>query len=89
MGGFASFAMVRLKLFTLDERLLLGRQLASRCTQHPELKPRDPQARLPLLRHWTHCPEEGPDAIAQMGDLAAMTELDIAFLLPTDRSWGP
>jgi hypothetical protein len=28
MGGFASFAMVRLKLFTLDERLLLGRQLA-------------------------------------------------------------
>jgi hypothetical protein len=28
MGGFASFAMVRLKLFTLDERLVLGRQLA-------------------------------------------------------------
>jgi hypothetical protein len=28
MGGFSSFAMVRLKLFTLDERLVLGRQLA-------------------------------------------------------------
>jgi hypothetical protein len=28
MGGFARFAVVRLKLFTLDERLLLGRQLA-------------------------------------------------------------
>jgi len=28
MGGFASFAMVRLKLLTLDVRLVLGRQLA-------------------------------------------------------------
>ena len=28
MGGFARLAVVRLKLFTLDERLLLGRQLA-------------------------------------------------------------
>ena len=28
MGGFARLAVVGLKLFTLDERLLLGRQLA-------------------------------------------------------------
>ena len=30
MGGFASFAVVRLKLFTLDERLVLGRQQGAR-----------------------------------------------------------
>jgi hypothetical protein len=28
MGGFASFVVVRLKLFTLDDRLVPGRQLA-------------------------------------------------------------
>ena len=29
--------------------------------------PRDPLAWLPLLRHWTHCLGEGPEAIPRMG----------------------
>jgi hypothetical protein len=33
----------------------------------PELMPRDPLAWLPLLRHWTHCLGEGPDATPRMG----------------------
>jgi GT2 family glycosyltransferase len=50
--------------------------------------PRDPLAWLPLLRHWTHCLGEGPDAIAQMGDLAALPELDMAALLPGGPGWS-
>ena len=50
--------------------------------------PRDPLALLPLLRHWTHCLGEGPDAIAQMGDLAALPELDMAALLPGGPGWS-
>ncbi|MCX5969722.1 MAG: hypothetical protein NTV57_19240 [Cyanobacteria bacterium] len=46
---------------------------------------RDPLAWLPLLRHWTHCLGEGQDAIARMGDLAALPELDLAALLPGGR----
>lgn len=50
--------------------------------------PRDPLAWLPLLRHWTHCLGEGPDAIARMGDLAALPELDMAALLPGGPGWS-
>ena len=50
--------------------------------------PRDPLAWLPLLRHWTHCLGEGPDAIARMGDLAALPELVMAALLPAPRPGG-
>ena len=56
--------------------------------QPPELMPRDPLAWLPLLRHWTHCLGEGPDAIARMGDLAALPELDMAALLPGGPGWS-
>ena len=42
--------------------------------------PRVPLAWLPLLRHWTHCRGEGPDAIARMVDLAA--------LLPGGPGWS-
>ena len=42
--------------------------------------PRVPLAWLPLLRHWTHCLGEGPDAIARMVDLAA--------LLPGGPGWS-
>jgi len=50
--------------------------------------PRDPLAWLRLLRHWTHCLGEGPDAIARMGDLAALPELDMAALLPGGPGWS-
>ena len=50
--------------------------------------PRDPMAWLPLLRHWTHCFGEGPDAIPRMGDLAALPELDMAALLPGGPDWS-
>lgn len=50
--------------------------------------PCDPLAWLPLLRHWTHCLGEGPDAIARMGDLAALPELDMAALLPGGPGWS-
>ena len=50
--------------------------------------PRDPLAWLPLLRHWTHCLGEGPDAIPRMGDLAALPELDMAALLPGGPGWS-
>jgi GT2 family glycosyltransferase len=50
--------------------------------------PRDPLAWLPLLRHWTHCLGEGPDAIARMGDLGALPELDMAALLPGGPGWS-
>ncbi len=50
--------------------------------------PRDPLAWLPLLRHWTHCLGEGPDAIARMGDMAALPELDMAALLPGGPGWS-
>ncbi|QVL52140.1 MAG: glycosyltransferase [Cyanobium sp. M30B3] len=49
---------------------------------------RDPLAWLPLLRHWTHCLGEGPDAIARMGDLSALPDLDIAALLPGGPGWS-
>jgi GT2 family glycosyltransferase len=49
--------------------------------------PRDPLAWLPLLRHWTHCLGEGPEAIARMGDLAALPELNLAALLPGGPGW--
>ncbi len=55
--------------------------------QSPELMPRDPLAWLPLLRHWTHCLGEGLEAIAAMGDLAALPELNLAALLPGGRGW--
>jgi hypothetical protein len=42
--------------------------------------PRDPLAWLSLLRHWTHCLGEGQEAIARMGDLAA--------LLPGAPGWS-
>ncbi|MCP9817461.1 glycosyltransferase [Synechococcus sp. GreenBA-s] len=50
--------------------------------------PRDPLAWLPLLRHWTHCLGEGPDAIPRMGDLGALPELDMADLLPGGPGWA-
>lgn len=50
--------------------------------------PLDPLAWLPLLRHWAHCLREGPDAIARMGDLAAMPELEMAALLPGGPGWS-
>jgi hypothetical protein len=50
--------------------------------------PRDRLAWLPLLRHWTHCLGEGPEAIARMGDLAALPELDMAALLPNGPGWS-
>lgn len=43
--------------------------------------PSDPLAWLPLLRHWIRCLGEGAEAIARMGDLAALPELDMAALL--------
>lgn len=49
--------------------------------------PRDPLAWLPLLRHWTHCLGEGPDAILRMGDLADLPDLDLASLLPGGPGW--
>ena len=49
--------------------------------------PRDPLAWLPLLRHWTHCLGEGPEAMARMGDLAALPELNLAALLPGGPGW--
>jgi len=49
--------------------------------------PRDPMAWLPVLRHWTHCLGEGPEAIARMGDLAALPELNLAALLPGGPGW--
>ena len=50
--------------------------------------PRDPLAWLPLLRHWTHCLGESPDAIARMGDLGDLPELDLAALLPGGPGWS-
>jgi GT2 family glycosyltransferase len=50
--------------------------------------PRDPLAWLPLLRHWTQCLGEGPDAIPRMGDLGALPELDMAALLPGGPGWS-
>ncbi len=50
--------------------------------------PRDPLAWLPLLRHWTHCLGEGSEAIAGMGDLAALADLDMAALLPGGPGWA-
>jgi GT2 family glycosyltransferase len=50
--------------------------------------PRDPLAWLPLLRHWTHCLGEGSGAIAGMGDLAALADLDMAALLPGGPGWA-
>lgn len=50
--------------------------------------PRDPLAWLPLLRHWTHCLGEGPEAIPGMGDLGALPELDMAALLPGGPGWS-
>ena len=50
--------------------------------------PRDPLAWLPLLRHWTQCLGEGPDAIPQMGDLGALPDLDMAALLPGGPGWS-
>ena len=49
---------------------------------------RDPLAWLPLLRHWTHCLGESPDAIARMGDLGDLPELDLAALLPGGPGWS-
>lgn len=50
--------------------------------------PRDPLAWLPLLRHWTHCLGEGSEAIAGMGDVAALADLDMAALLPGGPGWA-
>lgn len=50
--------------------------------------PRDPLAWLPLLRHWTQCLGEGPDAIPRMGDLGALPGLDMAALLPGGPGWS-
>jgi GT2 family glycosyltransferase len=50
--------------------------------------PRDPLAWLPLLRHWTQCLGEGPEAIPRMGDLGALPELDMAALLPGGPGWS-
>lgn len=50
--------------------------------------PRDPLAWLPLLRHWTQCLGQGPDAIPRMGDLGALPELDMAALLPGGPGWS-
>ncbi len=50
--------------------------------------PRDPLAWLPLLRHWTHCLGEGSEAIAGMGDLAALADLNMAALLPGGPGWA-
>jgi len=50
--------------------------------------PRDPLAWLPLLRHWAQCLGEGPEAIARMGDLGALPELDLAALLPGGPGWS-
>lgn len=50
--------------------------------------PRDPLAWLPLLRHWTHCLGEGSEAIAGMGDLDALADLDMAALLPGGPGWA-
>lgn len=50
--------------------------------------PRDPLAWLPLLRHWTQCLWEGPEAIPRMGDLGALPELDMAALLPGGPGWS-
>ena len=58
------------------------------CPQPPELMPRDPLAWLPLLRHWTHCLGEGPEAIPRIGDLAALPELDMAALPPGGPGWS-
>jgi hypothetical protein len=55
--------------------------------QPPEPMPRDPLAWLPLLRHWTHCLGAGPEAIARMGDLAALPGLNLAALLPGGPGW--
>ena len=43
MSDFARFAVVRLKLLTLDERLVLDPQLSApfHCPQPPELMPSD------------------------------------------------
>lgn len=50
--------------------------------------PRDPLAWLPLLRHWTRCLGEGAEAIARMGDLDALPDLDMAALLPGGPGWA-
>lgn len=50
--------------------------------------PRDPLAWLPLLRHWTRCLGEGPDAISRVGDLGALPDLDLAALLPGGPGWS-
>jgi GT2 family glycosyltransferase len=50
--------------------------------------PRDPFAWLPLVRHWTCCLGAGPEAIAQMGDLGALPDLDMAALLPGGPGWA-
>jgi GT2 family glycosyltransferase len=50
--------------------------------------PRDSQTWLTLLRHWTRCLGEGPEAVARMGDLGALPELDMAALLPGGPGWN-
>lgn len=50
--------------------------------------PRDPLAWQPLVRHWTHCLGEGGSAIARLGDLEAVPDLDLAALLPGGPGWA-
>ena len=50
--------------------------------------PRDPLAWRPLLQHWTRCLGEGGHAIARLGDLGALPELDMAALLPGGPGWA-
>jgi GT2 family glycosyltransferase len=49
---------------------------------------RDPLAWLPLLQHWSRCLGEAPAAIAQLGDLPAIPELDLPALLPGGPGWA-
>jgi len=50
--------------------------------------PRDPLAWLPLLQYWTRCLGEGGEAIACLGDLGALPDLDMAALLPGGPGWA-
>ncbi len=49
---------------------------------------RDPLTWLPLLSHWTHCLGQGPEAIARLGDVAAIADLHLAALLPGGPGWA-
>jgi GT2 family glycosyltransferase len=50
--------------------------------------PRDPLAWLPLLQYWTRCLGEGGEAIARLGELSALPDLDLAALLPGGPGWS-